>query len=286
MKLRVFVFCYLVLSSSLLVAETSLWAVSKNNTKIFLGGTVHVLSASDYPLPAAFEQAYQQASRLVFETDITQVNSLGFQQRMMAATIYTDGRTLRSELSASTWLKLEQYCARVDFPLSDIQLFKPGMASLILTIYELDRLGMADTGVDSYFYQQALVDSKTLGQLETPEQQLAFIATLGAGQEDELMLSTIRDMQELPDMMTALKAAWRTGDTQALEALGLVPMQQDFPALYKSLVLNRNLAWLPKIEAMLATPEVELILVGALHLVGEDGLLEQLSRRGYNIQSL
>lgn len=283
MRLIFLLACFVVSLQAL--ADTSLWKVSKPGSHLFIGGTVHVLSAADYPLPGEFEQAYQQSSKLVFETDISAVASIEFQQQMMAAMIYTDGRTLRSELKPATYRELENYCKTARFPLESIQSLKPGMVSMLLTVYELSRLGMAESGVDSYFHQKALTDAKALGQLETVQQQLEFIVAMGAGQEDELILSTIRDMRELPVMMAELKAAWREGDKAGLVSLGIEPMQAEFPAIYKTLLVDRNQAWLPQIEAMLQSTETELVLVGALHLVGEDGLLAELARKGYTVQA-
>ncbi len=267
------------------VASTSLWKVSKPGSHIFIGGTVHVLSAADYPLPDEFEQAYRQAGELVFETDIAAVSSIEFQQKMMAAMIYSNGDTLRSQLKPATYRALEQYCESAQFPLDIIQSLKPGMASMLLTVYELNRLGMAESGVDTYFHEKALIDGKALGQLETAQQQLEFIVAMGAGQEDDLILSTIRDMRELPVMMAQLKTAWREGDKAALVSLGIEPMRIEFPSIYKSLLVDRNRAWLPQIDSMLETPAIELVLVGALHLVGEDGLLAELARKGYSVQA-
>lgn len=45
-------------------------------------------------------------------------------------------------------------------------------------------------------------------------------------------------------------------------------------------MVSRNSNWLPEIKKMLATPEVEFILVGAAHLAGDDGLLSQLKSSG------
>lgn len=46
-------------------AETSLWRVSKGESELFIGGTIHLLGASDYPLPKEFEAAYKKADMLV-----------------------------------------------------------------------------------------------------------------------------------------------------------------------------------------------------------------------------
>jgi uncharacterized protein YbaP (TraB family) len=62
-------------------------------------------------------------------------------------------------------------------------------------------------------------------------------------------------------------------------------MRKDYPELYQQVLVERNNNWLPQIEAFLKTPETELILVGALHLAGNDGLLAQLRQRGYKVES-
>jgi uncharacterized protein YbaP (TraB family) len=61
-------------------------------------------------------------------------------------------------------------------------------------------------------------------------------------------------------------------------------MKTDFPALYRSLVVDRNRAWLPKVEAYLRTHPKELVLVGVAHLVGEDGVVQGLRKRGYSVK--
>ena len=95
-------FSCLLFLSPLLCADTSLWVISAQGQKLFIGGTIHVLSPADYPLPDAFDRAYQQAQKLVFETDIAEVGSVGFQQQMMAAMVYSDGRSLRAALDPAT----------------------------------------------------------------------------------------------------------------------------------------------------------------------------------------
>ena len=74
-------------------ADAPVWKVSMGENYFFVGGTIHVLQAQDYPLPDEFEQAYEIAEKLVFEVDIKQVNSTLFQQKLLKAALYTDGST-------------------------------------------------------------------------------------------------------------------------------------------------------------------------------------------------
>ena len=72
----------------------------------------------------------------------------------------------------------------------------------------------------------------------------------------------------------------------AMEKLFLKEMKRDFPKLYQQLIVDRNQAWLPEIEKMIADDPIELILVGTLHLTGKDGLPAQLKKRGYKVKKL
>jgi uncharacterized protein YbaP (TraB family) len=275
-----------LLLSAAAQADSPVWKVSKGERYLYLGGTFHMLAASDYPLPAGFDKAYADASVLVFETDIRALRTPLFRQQLMHALMFADGQTLQAVIRPQTYSDLRDYLQSRQMDIGQFDLFKPALVTLSLTLMELHRLGLDSMGVDQHYSQLADRDQKPFRQLETLDQQVAFLATMAEGREDDLLTYTLRDMLDLPTTIELLRSAWREGDIQGLEGVGLVGMMKDFPTVYTSLVLNRNRAWLPEIEAMLADEAVELVLVGGLHLAGEDGLLKQLQQRGYTLQQL
>lgn len=276
--------CMFALSVLSVSADSPVWKIVKGDNQLYIGGTIHVLTPSDYPLPDTFEMAYNEAAILVFETDLQKLKTPEFQQLLMGRVVYSDGRSLKTELSDATYQALEAHCASRGLPLDNLVSFKPGMVAITMTIIELQRLGLIGTGVDEFFNSRAINDHKELGQLETMHEQLEFMATMGEGREDELITRTLRDIRELPTMLQAIKDAWRSGDNRKLKEVALTPFKKDFPNVYNNIIVKRNDAWMEKIEEMLETQDVELVLVGALHLVGDDGLLEKLAARGYKIQ--
>lgn len=267
-------------------ADGPVWKISKGDSTLLIGGTIHVLGPADYPLPPAFDQAYAQASELVLETDLDQVQSREFQQRMFKGMLLPAGRTMRQVLQPATYQAVAAFAASRKIPMDGLQTFKPALLTLTLTALELQRLGLAGTGVDQFYQQRAKTDHKPLGELESVDQQLAFLRDMGAGREDAMVNQTLEDLAQLPEMIGSLKTAWRRGDTEAMAEIALAPWQKKFPAVYQQLLVKRNRAWLPQIEALLKTPPVELVLVGALHLVGDDGILRQLAARGYRVEPL
>jgi len=282
---RFLLLCLALLSSPAL-AETSLWQIRDGDRMMYLGGTVHVLAAADYPLPEEFNQAYERADRLVFETDMQAINSPAFQLQMVQRLTYNDGRSLKDELGTQAYDALQAYSRKRSLPMAMLERFRPAMVSLVIVMTELERLGINDTGVDEHFYRRAKADGKPVGQLETPQAQLEFIAGMGQGQEDALILNSLRDAEQVADMMAGIKTAWRSGDRAQLVKVGLEPMRRDYPALYQDLLVKRNQAWLVKLEQMLKNADTELVLVGAMHLVGDEGLLTQLRARGYEVTQL
>lgn len=120
--------------------------------------------------------------------------------------------------------------------------------------------------------------------METYEQQIAFMTGMGRGNESELVLNTINDIEELPLVFEGAVAAWRAGNLQDLEDLLLREMETGYPALYQEIIVQRNEAWLPEFKTMLASEPVEFILVGAAHLAGPQGVIALLQERGYVIE--
>ena len=196
-------------------AGSPVWEVEKNGNKIFLGGTFHILTPEDYPLPAAFEDAYSQSTQIVFETDMVKLQSPGFQRVMLRQLTYSDGRNLQQVVSNSTYLALEEFFTARGIPMASIVNFKPGMVVTMMTIVELHRLGLVGVGVDTYFNEKAVNDRKTLGQLETVEEQLEFISNMGIGKEDEMLAYNLTDIEKLPTFWQLLKTAWRNGEEMA-----------------------------------------------------------------------
>ncbi len=265
-------------------ADTAVWKVSSPNRTLYLAGTIHVLGRQDYPLPQEFNQAYQRADRLVFETDLTAMAQPGTQAQISQRLMYSPGHSLKDDLSASTYALLADYVQSQGLGMELFEGYKPPMVMISLMMMELNRLGLAQAGVDNHFLQKALAELKPVGELESLETQIQVLENMGKGFEDEMILSTLEEMRELPTIMAAMKKAWREGNLKQLEELAIKPMRQDYPDLYRSLLLERNQAWLPAIERFMATPEVEMILVGALHLAAEPGLIQTLKNKGYQIE--
>ena len=86
--------------------------------------------------------------------------------------------------------------------------------------------------------------------------------------------------------MERMLTAWREGDVDGLYAEFVAPMLEQAPDLYDSLLVRRNNNWVPQIESMFTEDGTEFVLVGAAHLAGEHGVVQQLEARGYTVVQL
>jgi uncharacterized protein YbaP (TraB family) len=278
--------CLFLLSLSQAKADTSVWSVRSGDNVIYLGGTVHLLRPADYPLPGEFEEAYQASSELYFETDIASMSDLSVQAQMLQQLTYGDDESLSSILSDEAYAALSAYTATAGLPIAMLNKFKPGLLISTLQILVFQSMGFTPQGVDAFFHTRAVGDGKAEGQLETVQEQIGFIAAMGEGNESEFILLSLKGLAETGDVMEDMIGAWRSGDAEGLSELFVEEMKVEAPALYDTLLLQRNLKWVPQIDSMLQDADTEFVLVGAAHLVGENGLLDLLSQKGYEINQL
>jgi uncharacterized protein YbaP (TraB family) len=140
-------------------------------------------------------------------------------------------------------------------------------------------------GLDQHFYDQAMQDGKTVQGLETVEYQISRFDEMPMDLQDHLLAETLKDIDTEQANMSKLIESWRAGDAAAVERIVLKDLQQE-PVLYQRLLLERNRNWLPKLEVLLKRPGRAMVVVGAAHLVGPDGLLSMLKARGYKVEQL
>jgi len=266
-------------------AGSPVWKVSKGNRHLYIGGTIHILGESDYPLPEAFDAAYGEADILAFETDIQKSRDPEFTKTFLAKMVYSNNQTLEQLIKPNTFEDFRIFTANRGIPVESMNQFKPGLVLIALTLVEVERLGVSGIGVDEFYYDKATRDNKKMLHLESIEEQVSFFENLGKGNENELIAYILKDLENLPSLLPIMKTSWRQGDNPTFDKAVLVPLKKDFPKFHQSILVQRNINWLPRISAMAATPEIEFILVGAAHLAGKNGLLALLRKQGFIVKN-
>jgi uncharacterized protein YbaP (TraB family) len=264
-------------------AKHAAWKIEGPKCSVYLLGSVHVLKAEHYPLPAVFERAYTNARIVVFETDIGAMMKPQTQMQMMTKAQLPDGQTLKDVLSEPTYKDLSAYLKQSEVPEMMIGSMRPGMVVMMLAMLELQKLGYdPEQGMDLHFHQRATKDGKTERGLETVDFQLGLICDLSKAEGESLIKSTLRDMKDAKGKFAELITAWQQGDSAALEKL-LNQARKDDPSVMKRFLTDRNAKWVPQIEELVKGTNNAVVIVGAGHLVGKDGVVDLLQQRGHKV---
>lgn len=264
----------------------SVWKVSKNDNTVYLGGTLHILSPDDYPLPEQYDRAYKASDLLVFETDLAALESSKFVERTQQMMTYENGRTIRDDLSEETYAQLKSYLSRYGVSVTQVEKMKPSFLGITLSMMALQHAGLTNPGVDKYFFAKADADKKLVDWFETPIEQLEILSKLGEGEEDAYIRYSLEELDNMSETLAPMKHAWLNGDMSELFDSSMDTFKEDYPQIYANVLTRRNQAWLPKIEVYLTTPETEFVLVGTMHMAGPDGVISMLEQKGYTVVQL
>lgn len=285
-KLTIFLFTLCVLAIQPALAQSSVWKAEKNGRHIYLGGALHMLTKADYPLPGEFDLAYNNAQRVYFETDIERLKGPKAAVEMFQALQSKTGQTLHQSLKPETLRMLKTHFKDRKLSVKQFKNYSPSGLYFALNSMELQRQGLAGVGVDMHFAKRARLQNKATSKLETIDQHLSFLSKIAGGNNDKLIQNGLRDTKTMSSMVSLLKKIWRSGSRENYRTHIVDPYRQYYPTAYKVLLLERNNSWMPKIEAMFSTPEVEFVLVGAMHLIGPHGILQRLEAKGYVVEPL
>ncbi len=264
-------------------AAPFLWRVQGSSTTHYLLGSMHLLPSSADSLPDALEQAYDDADGLVFETDIGALQSRDVQLQLLAAAHADHG--LERVIGIALYRRVQARAHQLQMPMSLCGHYRPWFCAISLDIYAFRKAGFSDEyGVDEHFYSEAVTDGKAVHWLESPTQHLALFTAMDTAQSLVFLRAALDQRNDKLDDPQMLYRAWRDDDTTRIAALDR-QLRAQYPQIYQRLIAARNRAWMPQLRRLLDGDKPQMIVVGAAHLVGPDGLVQQLRAQGYQVTS-
>lgn len=273
-----------------------MWSACDADNCLYLLGSFHLLKPGDYPLSGDVDRAFADAERVVFEVPPQEMQSPELQQRMLAAAMRTDGKPLGSELAPElnakldAWLKAnEAALAKQGLAPAMFQMFKPWFAGLLVSMTGMAQQGMqAELGLDRHFMERAGKDGKPVSGLESGASQIELLSGMTPEEQRQMLEESLDSIAKGGEETRRLHDAWRRGDVDTLLAGTIEEMRKSYPRLYQAINVERNNAWVPKLEERLKAEgdDDHLVVVGAMHLLGPDGVVEQLRAKGYKVERL
>jgi uncharacterized protein YbaP (TraB family) len=238
------------------------------------------LRAEDFPLPPEFDRVFSQSAALVLEADIEQMENESVAQYLAAQMFLLGDTTLETLLDSDVYNLLNAKCEEYGFSIEgDVSKLKPSMVFSVLSVMQMQKEGFVQQGVDVYYLQKAKKAGKPIEFLETVQTQIDMIVTMGDGYENDFVKYSLYDMDSTENELAAIVSEWKNGGSSATEKT-LLEMREQWPVIYKTLMSDRNAAWLPQINGYLASGSPVFIITGLAHLHGPDGLLRQLADAG------
>lgn len=262
------------------------WKVTGRQGAVYLVGSVHLLSQNFYPLNPALEIAYKDSNLLIEEVDLGEMAQSDNQFALLSRGMLPASQSLDSVLSAPTLALLNKHLPDLGPMAEAMKRFKPWFAALTIESLEWTKAGFdPNLGLDKHFYDRAIADGKSVQGFETMAFQIGLFDDMPMDQQDKLLADMLKDVDSEQANMSKLIDAWRDGDAATVERIVLADLKTD-PVVYKRMLVDRNRNWLPKIDALFGRSGHALVVVGAAHLVGPDGLLASLRAKGYTVEQL
>lgn len=262
-----------------------LWKAERGGNTVYLLGSLHVLRSSDYPLHPAVDAAFEDAERLVFELDPVEMRSPALASEMMRRARFEGGATLLGSVPEAERAALAEALRGQQMPPELVNGMEPWFVAVMLALRSASAAGFDPMlGLDGHLMARAQAAGKPAGGLERAADQ--FDALEAPPMREQLMaLRQSLDADDVTGQLRDLHAKWRAGDAEALEATVVAEMRE-MPVTWEAVNVERNQRWLPQVEAMLARggEDDTLVVVGSLHLLGEEGLVEQLRARGVSVE--
>ncbi|MBS0480108.1 MAG: TraB/GumN family protein [Proteobacteria bacterium] len=255
-------------------ADPALWVVKDKNTTIYLFGTVHLLKPGLSWFDEGVKKAFDASGELVLE--MVQPTPEKMQSLVMARGFAATGPTLAERLPARDRPVYLKALADLGMPSALFDRAQPWLVATNLSLMPLLKLGYDPaSGPESVLTAAATAEKKTITGLETPEQQIGYLAGLSGPTQVKFLESTLKDLPKLAATMDDMVGAWSRGDPATLGKL-MNDGVKDTPELAKTLLYDRNARWAQWIKARMAKPGTVFVAVGAGHLAGPRSVIEQL----------
>ena len=267
-------------------ARTFAWKATGKGGVVYLIGSIHVMTPDFYPLHPALEAAFKEADLLVEEVDMAEMLEPSAQMRILSRGMLPGDQSLEKLLTPATLALVRKATGDLGAAGGPLMRFKPWMLAVALQGLELQKAGFdPELGLDKHFYDQAKEADKAVQGLETADYQISVFDGMTMDQQDRMLAQTLKELQTELASVGKLAEAWKTGDVQTVERIVQAELKGE-PLMYQRLLVDRNKNWLPKIEALFGRRGRALVVVGAAHLVGPDGVVAMLKAKGYTVEQL
>lgn len=231
-------------------------------TNIRIMGSIHAFPSGNLEIPAWAINAFEWADEIVFEADTSKAIPF-FKSR--------SNEDLHDAITPAAWSYLSSVWP-TDGPLHKLNEIRPWAALLVVPslVVKLEQ------GIEPRFHQWAHEQSKPISFLEKPEQFAHILESIPLRDIQAALDLFICNESLQSQLMSEIYSAWLSGSlAKTYEAASKAPTF-NIQSLREAILDRRNKLWAPAVKALLPTQKKTLVVVGALHLHSDGGLLSVL----------
>ena len=193
---------------------------------------------------------------------------------------------MKNTIDSEDYAEIRALAKEKKVPMAMIDPFDPWFSSMTLAVMQYMNAGMSpEFGVDRHFMQRAQVANKPILGLETMDEQFSIMDSVDYDVQVDMLKEILKSDKDTKELIDAIDKHWRSGDMDALNEI-LMEDFEDAPDFYNKLLKQRNENWIPQLSSMLEDDDDYLIVVGAAHMLGKDGILTLLEKEGYLAEQL
>ncbi len=280
------VFSTLILITTL-SGSSFLWKMKVDGKNSYILGSIHMMKKDAYPLKAEIEEAFKDSEYLVVEADISPSKNAEIIKLTFENAKYNDNSLLKDHISDKTFKLLQNKLKKLGMSLEFFKSFRPWFLAMTVTSMELVKLGFnPELGIDRFFIKKRSADK--ILELEGIKYQLELFNNFTDKESESFLLSSLTEADSLEKNIDKMVSAWRNGDTDRLSKLVTEDRKQypDMARVFNIIIEKRNRRMVEKIESFIKSQKSCFIIVGAAHLVGDEGIINLLKQKGYSLVQL
>jgi uncharacterized protein YbaP (TraB family) len=266
-------------------ADGVLWRVeTAEGLSNYVFGTLHSSDERITSLPEPVSEALAETRTLAIEVVLDNAAIFKLGRAMMLP----NGKRLDALLTSKQVAQLKDVAAHYHMPFTMVTRFKPWAAMIVFSLPPAEQLRTAagKKPLDESLRVQAEAAGRTVVGLETVDEQIETLDGMVEADQMLLLNSTLEQAGEIERMFAALREAYLARDLAAVyDLLNAAKIDDDTGAVERfeqRLVIDRNRRMVERMGELLQEGDA-FVAVGALHLPGQQGILQLLADRGYRV---
>lgn len=268
----------------------------KNNTTIYLLGSIHAADDTIYPLNDTIMNSFNDSDYLAVEVDTLSLqNNFDLSLKLAEKMMYNDSTTIKNHIGDELYNKMVNFLKEKKSYSSLYDNYKPVFfESLFENLIIDDAMLKSESGIDMYFLSLASENNKKILEVESAEFQYNLLLNTPL-ELDKIMIEEYIDNYDLNvSQMKDLYELWKKGDKEQLENILINSESQNateeekklMENYNKSLIIDRNYGMANVLENYFEKKQNVFCVVGLGHVIGDEGIINLLQKRGYDVVQL